>query len=97
MFSPGTPMLDLAIGFGIIAIFVSVIVRFGLLATIAALATHFILLRAPLTTELTSWRGPLALWYVGVVAVAGLGAAYIARTAAGTRRPASLQIHRFLT
>jgi serine/threonine-protein kinase len=80
MFPPGTPLLDLAIGAGIISILIGVILRFGLLATVAAMATHFVLLRAPLTTELSSWRGPAALWYIGVVAAAGLAACYIART-----------------
>ena len=76
MFQPGTPRLDLAIGAAIISILIAVIVRFGLLASIAALATHFILLRAPLTTDLSTWRGPLALWYVGGLAAIGLGACY---------------------
>jgi serine/threonine-protein kinase len=80
MFSPGTPVLDLAIGLAIIAILVMVILRIGLLAAIAALATHFILLRAPLTTDLGSWRGSAALWHLGVVLVAGIGACYLARS-----------------
>jgi hypothetical protein len=80
MFPPGTPMLDLAIGAGIISILIGVILRFGLLATVAAMATHFILLRAPLTTELSSWRGSAGLWYLAVVAGAGLTACYVART-----------------
>ena len=78
MFQPGTPRLDLAIGAGIIGILIAVIMRFGLLASIAALATHFILLRAPLTTDLSTWRGSLALWYVGVLAAIGLGSCYLA-------------------
>jgi serine/threonine-protein kinase len=78
MFPAGTPRLDLAIGAAIISILIAVIIRFGLLASIAALATHFILLRAPLTTEISTWRGPLALWYVGVLAAIGLGACYMA-------------------
>ena len=65
--------------------FILLIIRFGLLATVAALTIHFILLRAPLTTEFDSWRGPLGLWYLGVVAVLGLGAIYIARTGARTQ------------
>jgi len=79
MFRPGTPVLDLFIGAGIITIFVVTIVRFGLLATIAALATHFILLRAPLTLQLSSWRAPIALWFLATIAVAGFGAVYLAR------------------
>jgi len=79
MFRPGTPVLDMIIGTGIITIFVLTIVRVGLLATMAALATHFILLRAPLTLELASWRAPLGLWFVGLIALAGFGAVYVAR------------------
>jgi hypothetical protein len=48
------------------------------LATIAALFTHFMLLRAPVTTDLASWRAPFGLWCVGTVLVLGLGACYIA-------------------
>ena len=55
MFNPGYPMLALALGAAMIVIFVFVIVRVGLLGAIAALATHFILLRAPLTTHLSTW------------------------------------------
>ena len=51
-----------------------------LVATMAALATHFIFLRAPLTTELNSWRGPIGYWFLGTVALLGLGACYIARS-----------------
>jgi hypothetical protein len=85
MFSPGTPWLDLAIGAGITGIFVVMIVRFGLLATTAALATHFILLRAPLTTDFSSWRGPLGLWYLAAIALFGFGAVYVGRTGARSR------------
>ncbi len=80
MFPQGTPRLDLAIGAAITGMFILMIIRFGLLATVAALTTHFILLRAPLTTEFDTWRGPLGLWYLGTIAVLGFGAAYIART-----------------
>ena len=58
MFPPGTPRLDLAIGAAITGMFILMIIRFGLLATVATLTTHFILLRAPLTTEFAIWRGP---------------------------------------
>jgi hypothetical protein len=80
MFPDGTPRLDLAVGLGIGAIFVMAILHAGLLATVAALATHFILLRAPITTDFSSWRASAGLWHVGVVAVVGLGACYLART-----------------
>lgn len=60
MFPEGTPLLDIVSGALIISVLLGVIVRFGLLAAVAALATHFILLGAPLTTDLGSWRGPAA-------------------------------------
>jgi serine/threonine-protein kinase len=82
MFPPATPLLNVAIGTALIAVFVFTIVRFGLLATMTALATHFVLLRAPITVHLASWRGSTGLWFVGLVAVAGLGACYLARRGA---------------
>jgi hypothetical protein len=85
MFPPGTPVLDLVIGASICATFVITIARFGLLATMAALATHFVLLRAPLTTDVASWRGPIGLWFLGTVALLGLGACYLARAGAPAR------------
>ena len=78
MFPPGTPVLDLVIGLGIIGIWTGVILHAGLLSTVAALATHFMLLRAPITTELSSWRGTPGLTYVLVVGGAGLAAAFVA-------------------
>jgi Protein kinase domain len=78
MFPGDTPRLDLAIAFCIGAIFVLVIVRAGLLAAAATLATHFILLSAPITTDVSSWRGPFGLWPVAVVLVLGLGGCYLA-------------------
>ena len=79
MFPAGTPLLDLAIGSGIIAIYVGVILRWGLLATIAALFTHFMLLRAPLTTDFDSWRVSAGLTYTFVLAGAGSLGAWLAR------------------
>ena len=90
MFPVGTPLLDLVMGAGIISIVIVVILRFGLLATVAALVTHFILLRAPLTTELSTWRGSLGLWYVGTIALIGLGACYIANTSSRNQSVAHL-------
>lgn len=84
----GTPALDLTLGTILIAVFVFTIVRFGLLATTAALTAHFILLRAPITTHLSSWRGPLGLWFVGTVAGAGLVACYFARAGTAAAQPA---------
>ncbi|HEX6974396.1 MAG TPA: serine/threonine-protein kinase, partial [Vicinamibacterales bacterium] len=82
MFAPTTPMLNIAIGAVLISIFVFTIVRFGLLATVAALATHFVLLRAPTTIHLGTWRGAMGLWFVGLVALVGLGSCWIARRGA---------------
>jgi tRNA A-37 threonylcarbamoyl transferase component Bud32 len=79
MFPPGTPILDFIIGSGIIAIYVGVILRWGLLATIAALFTHFMLLRAPLTTDLNSWRATAGLTFTFVLAGVGLLGAWLAR------------------
>jgi serine/threonine-protein kinase len=79
MFPDGTPILDLVMGALLIAVFVHAIVRIGLLAAVAALTTHFVLLRAPITLEFSSWRGPIGLWFLAVVLAAGLGACYIAR------------------
>ena len=84
-FRPEHRGLDLALGTALIVIFVATIVRAGLLATMAALTTHFVLLRAPLTLDLSTWRGPYGLWFLGFVAVLGLGACYLA----SARRQAS--------
>ena len=78
MFPDGTPRLDLAIGFGIIVIFVLICQRAGLLAAIAALFTHFILLRAPMTIDLSSWHAAYGWWRVGVVVALGVAACYVA-------------------
>jgi serine/threonine protein kinase len=85
MFPGTTPRLDLAIGVGIISIFIAVILRAGLLAAVAALFTHFILLRAPITIDLSSWHATPGLWLIGVVLTAGLGACYLARFGRGDR------------
>ena len=87
MFSPGTPWLDLAIGLGIISLWTGVILYGGLLATVAALTTHFLLLRAPITTDFSSWRATPGITYLLVIGGAGLLAAYLARTAVPVRRP----------
>jgi serine/threonine-protein kinase len=82
MFPAGTPALDLAIGFAIIGIYIVVILRWGLLATIAALFTHLMLLRAPLTTDLDNWRATAGLTYALVLAGLGLLGAWLARHSA---------------
>jgi hypothetical protein len=82
MFPAGTPVLDVVIGLGIIVIWTGVILYGGLLATVAALSTHFVLLRVPLTTELSNWRGSLSITYLLIIGGIGLGAVYLARFAA---------------
>lgn len=89
MFSPGIPALDFIMGLVITAIFVAVIGWVGLLATVAALMTHFLLLRAPLTSDLSSWRAPAGLVYLGVVLAIGVGGCYFAA------RPATRPTSRF--
>jgi len=79
MYPPGTPILDFIIGLGIIGIYVAVILRWGLLATIAALFTHFMLLRAPLTTDFGSWRATAGLTFTVALAGLGLLGAWLAR------------------
>ena len=83
MFNPGWPALDLVCGLLITSAFVLTLERAGLLATIATLATHFLLLRAPLTTDLSGWRGNTTIVDAGAVLLLGLGGAYIA-----SRQPA---------
>jgi hypothetical protein len=78
MFPVGTPILDLVIGLAIIGIFNGVILRWGLLATMITLFTHFMLLRAPLTTDLGSWRATASLTYTFTLAGFGLLGAWLA-------------------
>ena len=82
MFADGSPLLDLSIGVGIIIVFVVTILRFGLLATMATLATHFVLLRAPLTLRSSAWYAGATFWMLALVAIGGLGACYLARRGA---------------
>jgi hypothetical protein len=79
MFPGSTPRLDLAIGAGIITIFLITIRQAGLLAGVAALFSHFALLRAPITTDVSSWHAAYGLWHVGVLLTVGLAACYLAR------------------
>jgi hypothetical protein len=78
MFSPGSPAIDLTLGLLITIGFVVVIGWAGLLATIATLATHFILMRAPMTTDLSLWWAPTGLIDIGFVLALGLGGCYLA-------------------
>jgi protein kinase-like protein len=82
MFSPGMPALDFILGLVITGIFVAVIGWVGLLATMVTLLTHFLLLRTPLTTDLSSWRGPAAIVSLVVILALGLGGCYLASRAA---------------
>ncbi len=85
MFPGSTPRLDVAIGVGIITIFILTIVRAGLLSAVAALFTHFSLLRAPIATDFSSWHAVFGLWYLGVLLTLGLGACYVARYGRGLK------------
>jgi serine/threonine-protein kinase len=78
MFSPGAPAVDLVFGLIITGAFVGVLGWAGLLTAIATLATHFILMRAPLTTDISSWRAPTGYVFLGAVLLLGLGGCYIA-------------------
>ena len=78
MFSPGSPAVDLVFGLLITTAFVGVLGWAGLLTAIATLATHFILLRAPLTADLSSWRAPTSVVFLGVILLIGLAGCYIA-------------------
>ena len=84
MFMPGTPVLDLFVGVFIITVFVTVIARVGLLATVACLITHFVLLRAPFTTDLSSWHATHG--FIFLLTIGGLGLASCA-IAAGRFQP----------
>ena len=86
MFMPGTPLLDLLIGGAIIVIFVGVIGRFGLLSGAAALSTHFILLRAPITTDLGAWWAAAGICAVAVLVGGTIAAASFA-LGRGVQRP----------
>jgi hypothetical protein len=87
LFVSETPLLDTAIGFAIITVFVTTIARVGLLASVALLITHFVLLRAAVTTDLSSWRAAygavplLTVFGVGVFAVSVAAGRWDARTA----------------
>ena len=78
MFTPGTPVLDLLLGAAIITLFVCVVTKVGLLAATAALATHFVLMPAPVTTNLSAWWATAGLVMVGLVIFAAAGAAAFA-------------------
>lgn len=88
MFPGGTPVLDVVIGLGIISIWTGVILYAGLLSTIAALATHFMLLRAPMTIDIGHWRGTPTIVYLLLVGGAGVAAAYFAWRSTPLSRPA---------
>ena len=89
MFNPGWPLLDFACGLIITTIFVATIGWAGLLATIAALATHFLLLRAPLTADVSSWRLSAGMVYVVALLAFGVGGAWLASRTA-SRAPSRL-------
>jgi len=78
MFTPGYPTLDFVLGLLITTTFVLVVGWGGLLATVAALTTHFILLRSPLTLETSSWRFATTIVMLGAVVAMGVTATAIA-------------------
>jgi hypothetical protein len=87
MFPGDTPVLDVAVGLAIATIFVAVIAWIGLLATIAALTAHIVLLHAPMTLDLSSWRGPIGLVFIGAIVAAGVLGCYVASGAAQRAAP----------
>ncbi len=78
MFMPGTPVLDVVIGGLIISVFVGVIATFGLLSATAALGTHFVMLRAPITTDLSAWWATLGMCTVALIVAATAASASFA-------------------
>jgi hypothetical protein len=60
----------------ITTIFVVTIGWVGLLATIATLTTRFLLLRAPLTWDFSSWRAPAGIVYLLALLSLGAGGAW---------------------
>ena len=78
LFITETPALDTAIGFAIIAVFMTIIARVGLLAAVALLITHFVLLRTAVTTDVSSWRFATGFVQTATIVACGLLAAAIA-------------------
>ena len=78
LFYTETPLLDTAIGFAIIAIYVLIIARVGLLAGIALLMTHFVLIRTAVTTDISSWRFTTGAVQLATLVACGILAAAIA-------------------
>jgi hypothetical protein len=91
LFISDTPLLDTLIGAAIITVFVLVIARVGLLATASLLVTHFVLLRAPITTHLSDWRAATGL----VIPLTILGLALLAVTIAAGRLQTRASAARF--
>jgi hypothetical protein len=87
MFTPGYPTLDFVLGLVITTTFVLVVGWGGLLATVAALTTHFILLRSPLTLETSSWRFATTIVMLGAVVAMGVTATAIATGRLAQSRP----------
>jgi len=87
MFTPGYPTLDFVLGLLITTTFVLVVGWGGLLATVAALTTHFILLRSPLTLETSSWRFATTIVMLGAVVAMGVTATAIATGRLAQSRP----------
>ena len=89
MFISDTPLLDTAVCLVITTVFVTVIARVGLLATVCVLVTHFVMLRAPITTDLSSWRAPNGLVIPVTILALGLAAVSVAAGRFQTRTSAA--------
>jgi serine/threonine-protein kinase len=85
LFYTETPLLDTAIGFAIITVYVMVIARVGLLAGISLLITHFVLIRTAVTTDVSSWRFTTGTVQLATFVALGLLAAAIAAGRMQTR------------
>jgi hypothetical protein len=94
MFSPGYPGLALLMATAIFGVLAAVTLRFGLLAAITTVTVHFLLLRVPLTTELTSWRGGASIGILATIAALGLAGVIAARSGDHARAAADLRIAR---
>lgn len=76
LFNPGhgTPLVYVLTFSGTIALFWTVMIRFGLLAVIVGATVSDLLTKMPLTPELASWRGaPTLLTLAVMVAIGGWG------------------------
>jgi serine/threonine-protein kinase len=80
----GGPLIDVAIGFLKISLWLVVAVRFGVLAAIAMQALHMLTMTFPMTTELSLWYAQPTLVLLFLLLVLSLHAA---RSAQGASSP----------